>query len=84
MTLLLIVLSAVLGLCDITLIKYLVSNFYFSHPGFRKPKCQDGEYDRIPPSLLDQSGGDLFPLVLGRLVCIGGLPVDVTFSLSMV
>ena len=26
----------------------------------------------------------MFPLVLGRLDCIGGLPVDVTFSLRMV
>ena len=42
MTLLLIVLSAVLGLCDITLIKYLVSNFYFSHPDFANPNVRTG------------------------------------------
>ena len=38
----LIVLSAILGLYDIILIRYSVSNFYFSQPNFSNPNVRTG------------------------------------------
>jgi hypothetical protein len=42
MTLLLTVLSSIQGLYDIILIRYSVSNFYFSHPDFANPNVRTG------------------------------------------